>query len=346
MLDHLVTTPFITTPRHPKVRVIETSDGVRLRTARWTRTARTGRGTLVLLQGRSEFIEKYFEVIAELRRRGFDVVALDWRGQGGSERPLANRRKGHVDDFELFQRDLDALFSSIIEPDCPKPWFALAHSMGAAALLLALERGETRFERVVLSSPMIALANVSFPLAAKTLAVTLDLLGLGGNFIPGGSEVCLSTKPFEGNKLSGDRARYERNAGIVRTAPDLGLGDPTVGWVCAAFRAMDAFANPDFGAQMATPTLMIYGGADRLCSPQAVAELARRVRRSAAVEILGARHEVMMETDALRSQFFAAFDAFLPGEVKTASPKDRATSLPAIAKAEPGAAAELSSAPA
>ena len=329
MLDHLITTPFLAPPSQAAIELVTTADGVTLRTARWRRTARVSRGTIALFQGRSEFIEKYFEVVRDLRRRGFDVVTLDWRGQGGSERQLVNSRKGHIDDFELFQRDLDTLFTKVIEPHCPKPWFALAHSMGGAALLLALEQGETRFERVVLSSPMIALASVPFPAAAKLLATTLDLVGLGGRFIPGGGEACLSTKPFDGNRLTSDRARYERNAAIVHEVPSLGLGDPTVGWVCAAFRAMDAFADPAFGSRLLTPTLMIYGGADRLCSPSAVAELARRVRRSSAIEIAGARHEIMMESDALRAQFFAAFDAFIPGEVALAGPD------PAPAQAEP-----------
>ena len=331
MLDHLITTSFIATPPQAVVSVITTADGVRLRAARWRRTGRIPRGTIALLQGRSEFIEKYFEVIRELRRRGFDVVTLDWRGQGGSERLLANRRKGHVDDFELFERDLDVLFAEIIEPHCPKPWFALAHSMGAAALLLALERGETRFERAVLACPMIALASVPWPAGAKLLANTLNLLGLGGSFVPGGGEACLSTKPFEGNRLTGDRVRYERNAAIVHETPDLGLGDATVGWVCAAFRAMDAFADPDFGERMLTPTLMIYGGADRLCSPPAVAELARRMRRSAAIEIAGARHEAMMESDPLRAQFFAAFDAFIPGEAALPQLEERPLQPPSSA---------------
>ena len=47
------------------------------------------RGTVVLLTGRGEFIEKYAtEVVGELLERGFAVVALDWRGQGLSDRPL------------------------------------------------------------------------------------------------------------------------------------------------------------------------------------------------------------------------------------------------------------------
>ena len=317
MLDHLIETSFISTPGHAICDVVEASDGVKLRVARWRRTGRKLRGTICILQGRAEFIEKYFEVVADLRRRGFTVVAFDWRGQGGSEHQLGNARKGHIDDFDLFHRDLDAIFAQVIERHCPKPWFVLAHSMGGNIFLRALQQGEKRFERAVLSSPMVELAGLAFPGAAKALATGLNLLGFGGSFVPGGNDICISAKPFLGNKLSSDMQRYERNAAIVRTRPELGLGDPTVGWVDAAFRAMAELGDPEFGARFSTPTLMIYGSGDKLCSGPAVAALASRIRLSASVEIIGGRHELMMERDGLRQKFFAAFDAFIPGEAGT-----------------------------
>jgi len=314
MRDHLVTTPFIETPPGAVCRLIETADRIRLRTAVWPAVASVGRGTVCVMQGRSECMEKYFEVVADLLARGFTVASFDWRGQGGSERLLANPRRGHIDDFELFERDLAAVFEQVLTPDCPKPWFALAHSMGGCALLLALDRGETRFERVVLSSPMIGLAGLRAPRGARWLASGLDLLGFGGAYVPGGGDDCLSLKPFEGNRLSGDRARYERNAAIIEAVPDLGLGDATIGWVTAAFRAMAIMADPDFGSRITTPSLMLYGGADRLCSPEAVAEIALRIRCSRSIGFREARHELLMETDAIRAGVYAAFDAFIPGE--------------------------------
>ena len=298
------------------VEAILTGDGVSLRAARWPKTGVASCGTICLVQGRAECIEKYFETVADLRRRGFAVVTFDWRGQGGSERQLSNARKGHVDSFELYIRDLDAILL-MMERHCPRPWFALAHSMGATALLLALERGERRFERAALSSPMVKLANIGFPATVRALAAGLDGLGFGGRFIPGGTETSISTKGFEGNRLSGDRERYLRNAAIVLDEPRLGIGDPTVSWVHSAFRAMSELADPAFGSRFATPTLMIYGSTDRLCSAPAVAELGRRLRLCASVEIVGARHEPLMESEALRQRFLAAFDAFIPGELRS-----------------------------
>ena len=103
---------------------IKTPDGVALRFARWAPPA--GRkGTVVVLQGRAEYIEKYFETVRDLRARGFAVATFDWRGQGLSDRALSDRHKGHVRNFSEYATDLEAIMEQVVLPDCPPPIFAL-----------------------------------------------------------------------------------------------------------------------------------------------------------------------------------------------------------------------------
>src|SRR5438270_63243 len=119
----LVSIPANPVPDGATVGTVKTSDGALLRFARFDPPA--GRkGTLVVLQGRAEFIEKYFEVVHDARARGFAVAMLDWRGQGLSERALSNARKGHIYDFAEYDRDLEAFVKEIVLPDCPAPLFA------------------------------------------------------------------------------------------------------------------------------------------------------------------------------------------------------------------------------
>src|ERR1700754_1072504 len=73
-------------------------------------------GVCVLLNGQTEFIEKYFEVIDELRERGFAVATMDWRGQGGSARMTQDSRKSFVGDFSEYDEDLDTLINWIVTP--------------------------------------------------------------------------------------------------------------------------------------------------------------------------------------------------------------------------------------
>ncbi len=300
-------------PGGAQVTLLDAGDGIRLRVARWRPSVKRLNGTVLLVQGRAEFVEKYFETIAHLRRRGFAVVAFDLRGQGRSQRMLADPRKGHVDSFDEYGRDIRAVLDQVM-PRLPRPHFGLAHSMGSAALLLALEAGETRLDRAVLLSPLVGLATVKTPLAAETLAYALDFVALGGRYVPGGGPVSPSTKPFQGNRLSSDPVRYGRIAQIIAAAPDLAIGDPTIRWVLSMFQTFRRFKNRDFGRAIQVPTLMLIPGNDPLCDPHAAEELATRLRGCAAITIPGARHELMLERDCYRSQALVALDAFLPGE--------------------------------
>ena len=291
---------------------IYTSDRVRLRAAYWQSETSKTVGTVCLFQGRSEFIEKYAEVISELRNRGFAIAAFDWRGQGGSQRLLKNTAKGHVDNFNLYQRDIDAFLLHVMTLKSTEPLYALAHSMGATALITAITAGEGRFERAVFSAPMIELSSLRAPQFSKFLAHGLNFMGFGGCFVPNGGQKPISTKPFEGNLLSSDKTRYERIAQILTDKPELSVGDPTISWVSAAFNAMSNLSDPDFGADFTVPSLILSGSADRLCSTPAAMEFASRLRQCKGIEIAGAKHEILMERDIIRSQFWAAFDAFIP----------------------------------
>ncbi|MCG8445786.1 MAG: alpha/beta hydrolase, partial [Hyphomicrobiales bacterium] len=86
-------------PRGSICDMLECGPKVKLRYARWKPTTQRAKGTVCLFHGRNEFIEKYFEVIGELRKRGFAVATMDWRGQGRSTRMGGLSSAGHVDDF-------------------------------------------------------------------------------------------------------------------------------------------------------------------------------------------------------------------------------------------------------
>ena len=60
---------------------LSTPDRVRLRFAVAPSRLGSTRGTVVLLQGRNEAIEKYFETIADLTALGYAVATFDWRSE-------------------------------------------------------------------------------------------------------------------------------------------------------------------------------------------------------------------------------------------------------------------------
>jgi lysophospholipase len=296
------------------VQGIRTSDGVLLRTAHWRPTGPSRLGTVCLFQGRAEAIEKYFEVIGELRARGFAVATFDWRGQGGSDRLInGSRRKGHVERFADYELDVDAFMRQVALPDCPPPFYALGHSMGAFVCLHAAQTGRTRFTRMVLAAPMLRLA-MGPPMRVLRLLSRLALfLGMHEAPVPGQEVYAQDILPFPGNLLTGDLARFSRDGDIFRAVPQLTIGAPTFGWLYAATRAMRAAEAPGFAPSLQVPVLLVAAGRDRVVSTAAIERLSEQLRAGAHVVIPGARHEILMEEDALRQLFWAAFDAFVPG---------------------------------
>jgi lysophospholipase len=291
---------------------LKTPDGAALRFARWPAPSNR-RGTVCVFQGRIEFIEKYFEIVRDLNARGFAVATLDWRGQGLSHRALRDRRKGHVANFSEYDTDLETFMREVVLPDCPPPLFALANSMGATVMLRAAAKGHRWFERMVLCAPMIKLANIPLLPAMPAVARTLRFAGLGASYIPGGGPDCSASGAFLGNPVTSDPIRHARTAAVIDAEPALALGAPTIAWADAALRAMADFARPNFPAKLRQPMIIIACGQDRLVSTAAIEEFGSRLPAGSYLVVPGSKHEVMMELNQYRSQFWAAFDAFVPG---------------------------------
>jgi lysophospholipase len=308
----LTSIPANPVPEGATVGTVKTSDGVVLRFARFEPPA--GRkGTLCVLPGRAEFIEKYFEVVRDARARGFAVAILDWRGQGLSDRALPNARKGHVYDFAEYDRDLEAFVKEVVLPDCPPPHFALGHSMGAAVLIRSAYHGRRWFDRIVLSGPMINLSGAAGSPYARASAWVFRFLGMGSAYVPGGGGTPINTLPFAGNRLTSDPVRYARTAAIIEAEPALAIGSPTVAWIDSAFKVMNEFAEPTYPSRLRQPLLLVAAGQDQIVSTPAIGAFAVRLRAGSHLVIPGARHELLMEQDRYREQFWAALDAFVPG---------------------------------
>ena len=291
---------------------IRTPDGVELRFARWDSPVEGG-GTVCVFTGRGEFIEKYFETVRDLRERGFTVATMDWRGQGRSSRQLPDPRKGYVESFSDFELDVEAFMQQVVLPHCPPPYFALAHSMGGAVMLRVAHSGKRWFERMVLAAPLVDLphARASWPL--RILIRSLRLAGFGRSYVPGSNVDLARASGFAGNPLTSDPVRYARNASIFEQNPTIGIGSPTVAWLDAAFATMVEFRAADYPSRIDLPILMVAAGGDSIVSGAAIEGFAARLPAGSHRVIEGARHEILQEMDCYRAQFWAAFDAFVPG---------------------------------
>lgn len=304
-------TDFIRIPGNPvpeggEIAMLDTPDGARLRVAWFPRE--NARGCVMLLNGRSEFIEKYFEVVEDLRAREFCVATMDWRGQGLSTRMLPDSRDGHITDFATFTDDLRHVIAQWVSPRWSGPSMVLAHSMGGMAALKLLADGYEGFSCAVLSAPMTRLfPSSAMRAAARAYAQLACALGASRRAVLGVKEEAFV---FDGNQVTHDPARFERFTRLQQAAPDAMLGAPTYGWSKAALAATAAIARPGVLEAVTTPTLVLSAAEDTIVDPTVHAEIASRLSRGRYVRIEGARHEILMETDEIRACVWAAFDAF------------------------------------
>jgi lysophospholipase len=314
MHDLLFESPDNPMPANGFAAILTMRDGIRLRYARFSAEARPLRGTVIIVQGRNESIEKYFETIRDLSRRGFGSALFDLRGQGGSDRMLRDPQRGHIDDFRHYVDDLEPFFEQVVLPDCRGPYYLLAHSTGALVALLASPVLANRVQRMVLTAPLLELAGLPFSMTTTyRIASAMHALGLGSRYLGGGPRKPEPT-PFAVNVLTTDPVRYRRNVDIVAHHPRLGLGGPTASWIRAACIAIRRARDPEFVARLHVPMLIVAAGNDKVVDTPAIEHYARRLRSGSQVTIDGARHELLQEADIYREQLLAAIDAFLvPG---------------------------------
>ncbi len=292
-----------------------TYDNIPIRYATWEAKTTSNKGTICLFTGRGEFIEKYYQVIEKLISRGFNVAMMDWRGQGLSHRRLVDPFKGHVSSFQNYQKDLQHFMTEIVLPDCRPPYFALAHSMGGAILLNHAKQHANWFERIILTAPMLRLASSKF-MSHKMIdkaSKLLYALGQARQYVPGGQPDYFTKMAFKDNPLTSDRGQFLLQKDWLKMHPDLGIGHPTVGWVTEAMKLMNQFPEPQFAVDVHVPVLIMVAGQDQVIHSPALMEMGSRLRAGKAILIPESKHEILMETNHIREQFWAAFDAFIPG---------------------------------
>lgn len=283
-------------------------DGVRLRLTLWGGGAK---GTVFLFAGRAEYAEKYGPAAADLAARGYGTLVIDWRGQGLSDRLIADPVKGHVGKFSEYQRDVDAMLAAAAQLDLPRPWVVLAHSMGGTIALRRL-MGTHPFEAIAFSAPMW---GVGLPRAIRPFRSALARMTRTSPFAlryaPGWGPVSFVHRAgFHDNFLTTDPEMWALLVRQAAKAPELAIAGASLHWVAEAVLECDALAA------LPTPDLPCYcalGSRERIVPQEPVRTRMASWPGGQLALYEGAEHEVMMEGPAMRARFFdacaALFDA-------------------------------------
>jgi lysophospholipase len=145
----------------------------------------------------------------------------------------------------------------------------------------------------------------------EKIADRLNRNGPSADFIWGMAQRDQLRLPFALQIVTSDAKRYARNQALLAADPELRLNGPTWGWLGAALHAIELLEKPGYAEAIKTQALVIGAGRDRVCDTEAARAFGARMPDARYVEIAGAQHEILMERDPLRAEWWAAADAFL-----------------------------------
>lgn len=279
-------------------------DGWSLRRFAWP--AETGgRGSLLFLTGRGDFVEKYLEALRHWHAGGWDLAGFDWRGQGGSGRLLADPGVCHLDSFDPLLDDLDA-FAAEWRARTPAPHIVVAHSMGAHLTLRLLAERQVRLDAAALLAPMVAIGAKGLPNGAvRAMARAAAAAGLSrrriwnrdiGNY---------------GGRMTTCPERLQDKLWWKAIQPDTASGAPSWGWLGAASRSIARLQQTARQLPAEVPLLILASERDPVIDVCALETVAAGLPQADLRLLPGRSHELLREADERRLAVLSAIDAFL-----------------------------------
>jgi lysophospholipase len=269
------------------------------------------KGTVLIVTGFRESIEKFFEVAQEMLDRGLDVYMMDWRGQGGSERYIAGSDRAHHEGYEEQIDTLHQMTQTIVKKD-GKPLILMGQSMGGHIGMRYLKEHEGVFDSAIITAPMIDIVTGSLPVSlARQVAKFAKAGGYLDKYTPGGGDWDGSKTPFAGNDKTSDQGRYERWMTFCQHNPQIRIGDPTYGWLYETFKSIDILNDENYLRAIKTPILMQSSGNENIVSKAAIDRAVQFLPDCRRKHIEDARHEIWRESDHLRNDWLKTVDGFL-----------------------------------
>lgn len=250
------------------------------------------KAVVVIVHGYAEHSGRYAYVGEQLVARGYSVRAYDLRGHGHSGGP-----RTHIRSAAEHLSDLDVVLHRACQAHPGRRVFLLGHSMGGGIVALAASVGRAPVDGIILS-------GATLPAGDGRGGIMQRLLRIVGRIAPRLPLIKLKA------------ADVSRDPEIVRLydADPLNYrGRMSAGLIAALIRAAARIATDS--PSIATPLLVLHGGADALTDPEGSRRLYERVASSdKTIRIYdGLYHEILNEPE--RDQVIADIVAWLDHRV-------------------------------
>lgn len=269
-----------------------------------------GKRAVIVVSGRTEFLEKYLELCWDFRNTGLSLCLYDHYGQGKSGRLLDDPQKGHIEDFSTYLDDLHLLTTTQIAGRFSPPYFLLTHSMGSTIGTQFGVKYPELVHGMILVSPMFQINTGRFlpSYVVETISSVACFFGGKSSYVPGGGPF-KPDLPFENNVLTSDQRRFVLNQAMMRNGPGIALGSPTFGWLKQAYLAMRH--SRYIGPQLKCPLLLLQGLNDIVVGLPEMKKFCSATENCQMISYPEARHELLMEQDVIRNQVLSDIFEFI-----------------------------------
>lgn len=254
---------------------------------------------LVYSPGQGEYSAKYAELFYDLKNTGCDLYSIEHRGQGYSQRLIANSQVSYVEHFSDYVEDLSYLVNEIVKPQAYKKSLLLAHSMGGAVASGFLIKYPKVFSEVILSAPMMKINTGKYTqLEATLLANTLLLIGKGQDYAPGQSGYN-PNRTAETQTNTSSYSRFNVTRDFENATPQVQIGGAAVRWVTESMGYIEELREVKNLYQV--PTFIYQAGQDTLVEPDGQNQVCSRSPQFCQILAFpNSRHEFLRETDSIR----------------------------------------------
>lgn len=209
--------------------------------------------------------------------------------------------------------DVAELLKFTEDHDLPTDFTVLAHSMGGAISLRAIQGG-LKANRAIFSAPMWDIAVNSFgDSAIKVYSKSMGRYFSRKILVPSTSIRNASfVHGYEGNNLTNNKKEHDLRAKQLDDHPELEVGGPSIGWVSEALndtkklRAMDL---PDI------PAICFMGTNENIVSQKAIHQVMSHWNRGELIVFDGAQHELLIENPDVVARVWDKIDQLLSAPV-------------------------------
>lgn len=259
---------------------------------------------VVLVNGRVENLLKWSFVAKQFFDQGYDVVALDHRGQGYSDRILGNLHKGYVENFKFYTSDLNKVIQQFNHQY--SRCFLVAHSMGSLISSHYLAKFSHSFSKAVLCAPFWGIPTNNLK-RDKILVKILMALGQKKRYLPHHGDY----QPINPQKtlLTHNLSLINWFNQIIEQCPNLALGGGTVGWLNQCWQAIDGLSQ--ILPKINIPTMVLQAQNDDIVNNHRTPQLVQLLPKVTYRLVENAYHEILFEKPEIYQPIMAEIFEFL-----------------------------------